>query len=204
MTLHKSVAFALIITTAAGLASWPALANAGSKHSSKMSAASRGGTSDRAAEKYAATEEAPETVTPINVYSQTEVETPGTAAQAPSYGTLEDAPVVVTPPPVVYTKPPLQAPTHIVATQAPSKSARSSDAAFDQVPPQQTESILRRLKLVEMILKSSGRAYDYRMHTTRELEGVLNHLQSSTGSKAAEPLAEPQDDAFSSSSNQNS
>ena len=41
---------------------------------------------------------------------------------------------------------------------------------FDSVPIQSRDSIIRRLKLVELILRKEGKAYDYRNHTTRELE----------------------------------
>jgi uncharacterized protein YkwD len=60
---------------------------------------------------------------------------------------------------------------------------------FDHVPSDQVDSIARRLKLVEVLLRKYGRAYDYRIHTLSELETILANLEPSpneTGSAETE------------------
>ena len=57
--------------------------------------------------------------------------------------------------------------------QSPSpKSLKTSPNYFD-VPHERKASLTKRLKLVETILLKSGRAYDYRSMTTKQLEEIL-------------------------------
>jgi hypothetical protein len=49
--------------------------------------------------------------------------------------------------------------------------------AYDPVPSDQKDSIVRRLKLIEKIIREHGRAYDYRIHTNTELEAILAKLE---------------------------
>jgi hypothetical protein len=74
------------------------------------------------------------------------------------------------------------------APQAPTKK-------FDAVPSQHVESIALRLQLVEQILRKHGRAYDYRVHSTRELRGILKALDQSAAPQPEEiPLTEESSD----------
>lgn len=57
-------------------------------------------------------------------------------------------------------------------------STASANPNFDPVPRGQEESIARRLKLVEIMIRRYGRAYDYRMHTLRDLENILAKLDA--------------------------
>ncbi|MCM0604602.1 MAG: hypothetical protein KA715_00770 [Xanthomonadaceae bacterium] len=47
---------------------------------------------------------------------------------------------------------------------------------FDSVPQSQIESVAARLKLVEQILRKHKRAYDYRSNTSVELQAVQIYL----------------------------
>lgn len=70
----------------------------------------------------------------------------------------------------------------IVITNTSKKSQNRTTAAkesFDPVPNDQVGLIVKRLRLVERLLRDHGRAYDYRVHTLRELEEILNHLETS-------------------------
>jgi hypothetical protein len=51
-----------------------------------------------------------------------------------------------------------------------------STERFESVPHEHVESIAGRLKIVEKLITEYGRAYDYRMHTTQELQAILNQL----------------------------
>ena len=59
---------------------------------------------------------------------------------------------------------------------------------FESVPEKYVDSIAGRLRLVEEILRTSGRAYDYRSATTEELEKILqkNLVENSPRSRQAE------------------
>lgn len=48
---------------------------------------------------------------------------------------------------------------------------------YDRVPQDQIDPVLTRLQLVEEIVRRFGRAYDYRTHTVRELEAILQQLK---------------------------
>lgn len=56
---------------------------------------------------------------------------------------------------------------------------------FDPVPSEHAASIAGRLKLVEVLITRYGRAYDYRIHTQRELEAILNELEAKEDGAAA-------------------
>jgi hypothetical protein len=51
--------------------------------------------------------------------------------------------------------------------------------AFDAVPVDQTDALVRRLELVQQLIRDYGRAYDYRALTVRQLEGILEALENS-------------------------
>lgn len=53
---------------------------------------------------------------------------------------------------------------------------KKSPRTFDPVPSDHIESIAGRLLIVEEILRKYGRAYDYRSHTTNELQRILTKL----------------------------
>lgn len=52
---------------------------------------------------------------------------------------------------------------------------------YDPVPSDQVDSIAKRLKIAQIILTKHARAYDYRTHTTNELQEVLDQLDSQSG-----------------------
>jgi hypothetical protein len=57
-------------------------------------------------------------------------------------------------------------------------------ATYDDVPIEQTDAFLKRLRLVSQILQQYGRAYDYRIHTVRELEAILARLNQTSLNEA--------------------
>ncbi len=54
--------------------------------------------------------------------------------------------------------------------------ASRSMSQYDPVPTEHRVSILRRLKLIEALIERHGRAYDYRLFTTPDLEAILKQL----------------------------
>ena len=56
--------------------------------------------------------------------------------------------------------------------------------AFDPVPSPQREPVIRRLYLVEKLIREHGRAYDYRTITYAELLSILNQLRKEKAAKA--------------------
>ncbi len=84
---------------------------------------------------------------------------------------------------------------HSKIALASTQPAQTGSPGFDAVPPGQAESIARRLKLVEIMIRKYGRAYDYRMHTLRDLEMILAKLDA-TQARAMEvpPPPPPQPD----------
>lgn len=62
--------------------------------------------------------------------------------------------------------------------------------AFDAVPSDQADSLVRRLKIVEALITRHGRAYDYRIHTVRELEAILASLDRPVSSAKVAPVAQ--------------
>ncbi|MGZ3689387.1 MAG: hypothetical protein ACXWP5_02850 [Bdellovibrionota bacterium] len=63
---------------------------------------------------------------------------------------------------------------------------------FDPVPTAQVAPIASRLKIVDAILRKYGRAYDYRTHTFRELQEILEHLDMAAAAPPTPP-AVPED-----------
>lgn len=111
---------------------------------------------------------------PVQTYSATEPESA--------------APVTVTTVTVVPT-----APVPQLSAPAP-KAPVQKNSSYDPVPSDQVNPVVRRLRLVEEIVRKHQRAYDYRMLTTRDLESILASLESTpqTPSTAA-PAAPIQD-----------
>ncbi len=53
---------------------------------------------------------------------------------------------------------------------------------FDPVPDHQREPVIRRLKMIERLIRDYGRAYDYRELTTQDLSTIIQALdQKRTG-----------------------
>lgn len=65
-------------------------------------------------------------------------------------------------------------------TPAPAKSpkAPAQDLSYDPVPSDQIDGMATRLHLVEALIRRHGRAYDYRVHTVRELQAILAKLET--------------------------
>lgn len=82
-------------------------------------------------------------------------------------------------------KPKAVPPSKPVSKKRPKTAAPKP--LFEQVPAEHVESIAGRIKLVEQILRDYGRAYDYRVMTTRQLQAVLDRLDEQS---KAEPDAE--------------
>lgn len=55
--------------------------------------------------------------------------------------------------------------------------------SYESVPPEQIEGISQRLKLIDQLLRKYGRAYDYRIHTIKELETILSELDAKATSE---------------------
>ena len=83
-------------------------------------------------------------------------------------------------PTVIDTSEPGEANPHEEISAAPAMMPVPSATNFDPVPPTRVDSILKRVKLVETLLKKYGRAYDYRTVTTQDLEKILAQLESAT------------------------
>ncbi len=64
-----------------------------------------------------------------------------------------------------------------VAPLSEIRVAKAPDPYFS-VPSRQTDLIAARLQVVEAILIESGRAYDYRSHTMKELKNILNEIRA--------------------------
>jgi hypothetical protein len=86
----------------------------------------------------------------------------------------------------------LGTPVHIVqvAHSKPShakKASASHDAApliYDNVPADQVDPIITRLRLVGQLILRYGRAYDYRTMTVQELETILHRLDANEAAQA--------------------
>ena len=92
----------------------------------------------------------------------------GLAGIAPSGNQMPVAVQTETPPPL----------TPSPAASAPTASKNhSTEATFDAVPMEQIEPFLKRIRLVEELLEKYGRAYDYRVHTVRDLEVIRAQLE---------------------------
>lgn len=114
-----------------------------------------------------------------------------------SYPATEDsiAPGVMAPTPVEVTssvqiKTQLQAPAP--APKAPpvqNAAPVASAASFDAVPFSQIEPVIQRLKVIEELIRTQGRAYDYRALTLKQLKGILSQLQSAGAKPQSAPAA---------------
>lgn len=60
---------------------------------------------------------------------------------------------------------------------------KTENYIFESVPPEQIEGISQRLKLIDQLLRKYGRAYDYRIHTIKELENILSELDAKATSE---------------------
>lgn len=83
--------------------------------------------------------------------------------------------------------------TEVEAAPLPSQKIRKTSSAlpintpsFETVTPSQIDSIAGRLKIVEEILRISGRAYDYRTLTTSQLEEILSSLRPQPSEPSAD------------------
>jgi hypothetical protein len=85
----------------------------------------------------------------------------------------------------------VSAPVAPAPLQAPMETAplqnRITGPYFDAVPSDQAESIAKRLKVVEVLLRKYHRAYDYRSHTYHELLEILAELDRGTSSAPVAP-----------------
>jgi len=61
---------------------------------------------------------------------------------------------------------------------APQTAPVALSKGFDLVPSNQTEPLIRRLKLSEQLVVKYGRAYDYRAMTVLELQSILDKLDA--------------------------
>lgn len=61
-------------------------------------------------------------------------------------------------------------------TKRASKESKTSEIGYDLVPTNQTDPLIQRLKLVEQLILKYNRAYDYRVHTIKDLESILAKL----------------------------
>lgn len=68
----------------------------------------------------------------------------------------------------------------------PSSALLPKDrGTFERVPDGSKDSIAKRLKIIETLILEYGRAYDYRIHTTQELNAILDDLKKKTPSDNA-------------------
>ncbi len=83
----------------------------------------------------------------------------------------------------------------IVPTQkavAAKLAPAPADEAFDLVPSDQMHPLVRRIHLVEEIVRKHARAYDYRIHTIAELEKILAELDAAAAGQPAPKAPEQQ------------
>jgi hypothetical protein len=80
------------------------------------------------------------------------------------------------------------APTQLAPVQAKATEERG---AYDPVPSDQVDALTKRLQLTETLIRRHSRAYDYRVHTVRELEAILVQLDGPVAPKPATPAAAP-------------
>ena len=72
---------------------------------------------------------------------------------------------------------------------AKKKPAVAAKGGYELVPSTQAEPIIHRLKIVEELIRKFGRAYDYRVHTVKELQSILSQLEASRNAQLPEPPA---------------
>ncbi|MBL7716871.1 MAG: hypothetical protein JNL01_15505 [Bdellovibrionales bacterium] len=63
----------------------------------------------------------------------------------------------------------------VAAAPAPVKT-------YDEVPDGLADALEKRLDLVEKLIRDHKRAYDYRSHTVKQLEEILEKLEAETSS----------------------
>ncbi len=63
---------------------------------------------------------------------------------------------------------------------------------FDPVAPDQKESIIQRLKLIETLIRNHGQAYDYRVLTNAQLQKILDELKPVLAPKVEEEKTIPE------------
>jgi hypothetical protein len=128
------------------------------------------------------------------VYSATEDDAvmldQGDAPPAPSPAHLEESDDNPTPPPV---KPKRKASKKVAKSKAaaqPGELAKAPEVpviaagapkAYDLVPSEQKDAIVERMKICEVLIEKYGRAYDYRVHTLKDLRAVLEDLENAPG-----------------------
>ena len=88
-------------------------------------------------------------------------------------------------------------PSPAPAEETAATEATEKTPAYDSVPSDQTDSIIKRLQLTEELVRKYGRAYDYRTHTTQSLQAILSDLKKvpSTGPLPAPKETDPKDPA---------
>lgn len=73
----------------------------------------------------------------------------------------------------------IQRPNTVEHRSTPIASQRSEKPKdYDVVPEQLSSPLIRRLQLVQILIQKYNRAYDYRSHTTADLERILIDLNS--------------------------
>lgn len=73
-------------------------------------------------------------------------------------------------------KPHLESYSAIVPDIAVQKTDKR--VSYDPIASEHRDSIANRLKLVEILVREYGRAYDYRVLTTQELEAIVADLRN--------------------------
>jgi hypothetical protein len=165
---YSAPTFLILAATAASLATAPQAAKARSKKARH--------------EVYAATD-------PSDMPGQVGDMTPApTDTVPPNSAIVKTQPLQAAPPVPKLKAASVVTPPHPEATPAPRAT---QEAKFDAVPANQVEPIEERLKIVEEMIQKYGRAYDYRVHTLKELQ----EIQKSLGSEAAAPRRESPMDA---------
>ena len=110
---------------------------------------------------------------------QTRVATRSAVAQQPSVAAVAAPPSQVTRVAPRASVPGMEIKVYRKGMRPPLNAAERG--AFDPVPSDQADSLVRRLHLVEALITRHARAYDYRIHTVKELEGVLAELDRAAG-----------------------
>jgi hypothetical protein len=77
--------------------------------------------------------------------------------------------------------------TRALAPATTKAAPQMTTTGYDPVPSDQVNALSQRLKLVDTLIRRHGRAYDYRMHTVRDLEAVLARLEASAPATAPAP-----------------
>jgi hypothetical protein len=79
------------------------------------------------------------------------------------------------------------APTRVARTAPPVTRATK----FEVVPTEKRAEIVRRMNLCQTLFEESGRAYDYRIMTTQDLERELSAVRAGTAVAIQEPILNP-------------